>query len=63
VIDVVISVSESTAGTTEVGTYIAEKFSFSLSTSRLGREYLASSDEELSRSAAAAEALMLWQKR
>jgi len=30
---------------------------------RLGREYLASSDEELSRSAAAAEALMLWQKR
>ena len=31
--------------------------------SRLGREYLASSDEELSRSAAAAEALMLWQKR
>jgi len=31
--------------------------------SRIGREYLASSDEELSRSAAAAEALMLWQKR
>jgi len=30
---------------------------------RLGREFLASSDEELSRSAAAAEALMLWQKR
>ena len=31
--------------------------------SRFGREYLASSDEELSRSAAAAEALMLWQRR
>lgn len=31
--------------------------------SRFGREYLASSDEELSRSAAAAEALILWQKR